>query len=130
QRFRALLFGICAGLALVLSLIGVYGVVSYAVSQRTPEIGIRMALGADRGAVIRIIMLDAVRLLAWGATFGVLGALVVARVLPFLLYRVSAADPTVIGGIATLLALVGLLASWLPARRATGVDPMTALRCD
>ncbi|HEX6964647.1 MAG TPA: ABC transporter permease [Gemmatimonadaceae bacterium] len=124
------LLSIFAALALIIAAIGIYGVMMYAVLQRTHEIGIRMALGADRRAVVGMIVRDAFRLVAWGAAFGVLGALGVTRVLSLLLYHVSAADPTVIGSIAALLAIVALLASWLPARRATAVDPMLALRSE
>jgi ABC-type antimicrobial peptide transport system permease subunit len=114
----------------VIAAVGIYGVMMYAVLQRTHEIGIRMALGADRGDVVRMVVSDAGRLVAWGAALGVLGALAATRVLPFMLYGVSATDPVVIGGIAALLAIVALLASWLPARRATAVDPMIALRSE
>jgi predicted permease len=129
-RLLMTLLGIFAVVALIIAAIGIYGVMMYAVSQRTHEIGIRMALGANRGRVVRMVVRDASRLIAWGAVFGVIGALAVTRILPFLLYGVSAADPTVIGGVAILLALVGLLASWLPVRRATGIDPMSALRSE
>jgi predicted permease len=129
-RLLMTLLGIFAVVALVIAAVGIYGVVSSAVLQRTHEIGIRVALGADRSEVVRMIVRDAGRLIGWAATFGVLGALAVARVLPSLLYGVSATDPAIIGGIAVLFAVVGLLASWLPARRATGIDPMHALRCD
>jgi putative ABC transport system permease protein len=101
-----------------------------AVLQHIHEIGIRMALGADRNEVVRMIVGDAARLIGWGTVFGIVGALATSHVLPFLLYRVSAGDPTVIGSVALLLALVGFTASWLPARRATRVDPMNALRYD
>jgi putative ABC transport system permease protein len=129
-RLLMTLLGIFAAVALIIAAVGIYGVMMYAVTQRTHEIGIRMALGADRGQVVLMIVRDAAGLIGWGALFGVIGALAVTRVLPFLLYRVSPADPTVIAGVAILLAVVGLVASWLPARRATGVDPMSALRCD
>ncbi|HEX5438798.1 MAG TPA: FtsX-like permease family protein, partial [Gemmatimonadaceae bacterium] len=124
------LLSIFAALALLIAAVGIYGVMMYAVLQRTHEIGIRMALGADRSAVIRMIVRDAVRLVAWGAAFGVLGALAVSHGLPLMLYQVSPIDPKVIGAVAALLALVALLASWLPARRATAVDPIIALRSE
>jgi predicted permease len=124
------LLSIFAGLALVIAAVGIYGVMMYAVVQRTHEIGVRMALGANRAEVIRMIVRDGVRLAAWGSVFGVLGALAVTRILPLMLYQVRATDPAVIGGISVLLAVVTLVASWLPARRATAVDPMIALRSE
>ncbi|MGH7632676.1 MAG: ABC transporter permease, partial [Gemmatimonadaceae bacterium] len=124
------LLGIFAVVALVIAAIGIYGVMMYAVLQRTHEIGVRMALGADRSRVVQMVVRDAARLAAWGAGLGVLGVLAVTRVLSGLLYDVSAADPAVIGGIAVLLATVAVVASWLPARRATTVDPMIALRSE
>jgi putative ABC transport system permease protein len=124
------LLSIFATLALIIAAVGIYGLMMYAVLHRTHEFGIRMALGADRGDVVGMVVRDAMRLIGWGAAFGVLGALAVTRVLPFMLYNVSAADPAVIGGIAALLAIVALLASWLPVRRATAVDPMRALRSE
>ena len=129
-RLLMSLLSIFAAIALIIAAVGVYGVMMYAVLQRTHEIGIRMALGADRSEVVGIVVRDAMRLIGWGAAFGVLAALAVTRALPFMLYEVSAADPTIIVGIAALLALVALMASWLPARRATAVDPMIALRSE
>jgi putative ABC transport system permease protein len=129
-RLLMALLAIFAIFALIIAAVGIYGVMMSAVLQRTHEIGIRMALGADRNEVVRMIVGDAARLIGWGTVFGIVGALATSRVLPFLLYRVSANDPTVLGSVALLLALVGLMASWLPARRATGVDPTHALRYD
>ena len=130
-RLLMALLAIFAGLALVVAGIGVYGVMAYAVRERTHEIGIRMALGAGRGEVIGMVVRNAMRLAVWGATFGVLAALAVTRVLSsLLLYGVSPTDPAVMGGVAALLAIVALLASWLPARRATAVDPMAVLRSE
>jgi ABC-type antimicrobial peptide transport system permease subunit len=130
-RLLMTLLGIFAALALVVAGVGVYGVMAYAVRQRTSEIGIRMALGAGRGEVVAMVMRHAMRLAVWGATFGVLGALAVTRVLASLmLYGVSPTDPVVIGGVAALLTIVTFLASWLPARRATSIDPMIALRSE
>jgi predicted permease len=125
------LLTIFAALALGVAGVGVYGVMAYAVRERTNEIGIRMALGASRGEVIGMVVRNAMRLALWGAVFGVLAALAVTRVLSsLLLYGVSPTDPSVIGGVAVLLALVALVASWLPARRASAVDPMVALRSE
>lgn len=129
-RLLMSLLSIFAAIALIIAAVGMYGVMMYAVVQRTNEIGIRMALGADRGEVVRMIVRDAAHLVGWGAALGVLGSLAAIRVLPFMLYHVSAADPGVISGIAALLAVVALLASWFPARRATAVDPMIALRSE
>lgn len=129
-RLLMTLIGTFAVAALIIAAVGIYGVTMSSVVQRTHEIGIRMALGADRRQVLRMIVRDAAHFIGWGATFGVLGALAATRALPFLLFGVSPADPAVIGGIAALLAIVALLASWLPARRAASVDPMTALRRD
>ena len=124
------LLSIFAGLALVIAAVGIYGVMMFAVLQRTHEIGIRVALGARRGDVVRMVVRQAMHLIAWSAALGGLGALALSRVLSLMLYHVSPADPMVIGGIAALLAMVALLASWLPARRATAVDPMIALRSE
>ena len=125
------LLTIFAALALVVAGIGVYGVMAYAVRERTHEIGIRMALGAGRKEVIGMVVRNAMRLVVWGTAIGVLGALAAARVLSsLLLYGVSPTDPAVMGGVAALLAVVALLASWLPARRASAVDPMVALRSE
>jgi predicted permease len=125
------LLAIFAGLALVVAGIGVYGVMAYAVRERTHEIGIRMALGAGRGEVIGMVVRNAMRLVVWGTVLGVLGALGVTRILAsLLLYGVRPTDPVVMGGVAALLAVVALLASWLPARRASAVDPMVALRSE
>jgi hypothetical protein len=130
-RLLMALLGIFAGLALVVAGIGVYGVMAFAVRQRAHEIGIRMALGAGCGEVVGMVVRNAMRLVMLGATFGVLGALAVTRVLSsLLLYGVSPTDPTVILGVAALLAIVALLASWLPARRASAIDPMIALRSE
>jgi ABC-type antimicrobial peptide transport system permease subunit len=125
------LLAIFAALALVVAGIGVYGVMAYAVRERTHEIGIRMALGAGRGEVVGMVVRNAMRLAIWGAVFGVLGALAVTRVLSsLLLYGVRPTDPAVLGGVTALLAVVALLASWLPARCASAVDPMIALRSE
>lgn len=130
-RLLMALLGIFAGLALVVAGIGVYGVMAFAVRQRAREIGIRMALGAGRGEVVAMVVRNAMRLVVWGAMFGVLGALAVTRVLAsLLLYGVSPTDPAVVGGVAALLAVVALLASWLPACRASAVDPMLTLRSE
>jgi putative ABC transport system permease protein len=127
-RFNMILFAIFAGLALVLASVGIYGVISYSVAQRTQEIGVRMALGATRHAVLRLILSQGMRLALIGVAIGVVGAVLATRVLATMLFGVSTLDPIVYGGIALLLAGVALLATYVPARRATKVDPMVALR--
>jgi putative ABC transport system permease protein len=129
-RLFGWMFSIFGAIALALASIGVYGVLSYAVSQRTQEIGVRMALGASRRSVFALIVSDGARLAAGGILCGVIGAVAVTRVVTSLLYNVSATDPLSFVATAGFLALVALLASYLPARRATDVDPMIALRAE
>ena len=129
-RFHTLLLGSFAGLALVLASIGIYGVVSYTVSRRTHEIGIRMALGARAVDVFRAVVGDGVRLAAIGSTLGVLMALALGRALSGLLFQVSPHDPLVLALVALLLIGLAALACSVPARRATRVDPMVALRTE
>jgi len=130
RRFSLLLLGIFAATALVLSAVGLYGVTSYAVVQRTREIGIRMALGARQEDVLRLVVGGGARLAAGGIGIGLLLALGLSRVLSGMLYAVSAVDPLTFSAIALLLASVALFASWLPARRAARVDPAEALRAE
>jgi predicted permease len=129
-RLFGWMFSIFGVIALALASIGVYGVLSYAVSQRTQEIGVRMALGASRQNVFALVVSHGARLAAAGIVCGVLGAFGVTRVVTSLLYNVTATDPLSYVGTAVFLALVALLASYIPARRATGVDPMIALRAE
>jgi putative ABC transport system permease protein len=119
-----------AALALVLAVLGVYGVVSYSVSQRTHEIGIRMAVGADRGRVLRLVLGDGLRLALQAAALGLLGALVLTRSLSRLLYGVGALDPVTFAACSLALVLVALVASGAPAWRGTRVDPVVALRAE
>jgi putative ABC transport system permease protein len=127
-RFSMTLLSIFAGLALVLSAIGIYGVMAYNVAQRTREIGIRLALGAARQDVLTMVLLGAAKLAAFGVLIGLAGALGLNYLLRSQLFGVSPADPSTYFAVALLLALVALAASYLPARRATRVDPLVALR--
>ena len=126
-RLYLALFALFAGLTLGLAALGVYGTVSYSVSQRTREIGIRLALGAQRLDVWRMIFGQGARLILFGLALGLLGALALARLLTHLLYGVVANDPATLGFVVALLGAVGMLASYLPARRATRVNPIVAL---
>jgi putative ABC transport system permease protein len=129
-RFSAVLLTLFAVTALSLAAIGIYGVMSLAVSARTREIGIRIALGADRGRVQRLVVGEGATLVAAGAVVGLVGASLSTRVLQTLLFDLTPTDPTTYVAIVVLLAGAAMLASWLPARRASRVDPLTALRAD
>jgi putative ABC transport system permease protein len=129
-RLFGWMFGIFGGIALALASVGVYGVLSYAVSQRTQEIGVRMALGASRNSVFSLIVSEGARLAGIGIICGMVGAVAITRVVTSLLYNVTATDPLSFGGTAAFLAAIALLASYIPARRATAVDPMVALRAE
>jgi putative ABC transport system permease protein len=128
SRFNALLFGIFGGLALVLATIGVYGLLAFSVARRTTEIGTRMALGANRAAVLKMVLKQGIALVVVGLILGLAGAIAVTRSLAPLLFGVRSTDPISFMGVAALMLLVGLVASYFPARRATRVDPMAALR--
>ena len=128
QRFNAGLFGGFAALAMILAAIGIYGVLAYSVNQRTREIGLRMALGAERSDVLRLILRQGMTLAVAGMALGLAGALALTRVLRSLLFGVSATDPFTFVGITLLLTAVAFLACYCPARRAARVDPMEALR--
>jgi putative ABC transport system permease protein len=124
------MFSVFGGLALVLGSAGVYGVLSYSVSQRTQEFGVRLALGANAGDIMRLTVVQGLKLIAVGVVVGAIGAVAVTRLIATLLYDVSPTDPISFAAVALLLAAVGFLASYLPARRASRVDPLAALRVD
>ena len=128
SRFTMLLLGIFAGVALVLAAVGIYGLIAYSVTQRTQELGIRIALGAQRRDVLRLVLAQGTRLTFLGVAIGLFAALALSRLLSTLLFAVSATDPLTFAGVAALLAAVALLACFIPARRATRVDPIVALR--
>jgi predicted permease len=129
-RFYAILLGIFAAIAAVLGAIGIYGVLAYAVVQRTQEIGVRMALGAQRSEVLRLVLRRGALLTTIGIVLGIAGAAGLARYLSGMLYGLTPLDPATYAAVAVGFALVALFASYLPARRATKVDPMVALRCE
>jgi len=128
QRFIMSLLGLFAALALVLAAVGIYGLMSYAVTQRTHEIGIRVAIGAQRRDVLGLVVSEGARLALLGIVTGVAFALVLTRFMTSLLFEVAPTDPMTFFGVAILLALTGLLACYIPARRAMKVDPIVALR--
>jgi putative ABC transport system permease protein len=130
KRFLSSLIGGCGLLALVLATLGLYGVLSYNVVQRTQEIGIRMALGARTNNVLREVIGQGIKLISIGIALGLAGTFATTRVLKGFLYGVTATDPLTFILISLLLASVALLACYLPARRATKVDPMVALKCE
>ena len=128
RHFNLIMIGIFAGTALLLAVAGIYGVLSYSVARRTREMGVRMALGANTGSVLRLVLRQAMFTAAVGVILGLAGSFILMRFIQSMLYEVSAFDPLTFGAVAVLLLAVALLASYLPARRATKVDPMVALR--
>ena len=130
RRFSMMLLAVFAGVSLVLATIGIYGVMAYLVNQGTREIGIRMALGASRGKILSLVVLQGMALALSGVTIGLTAAFLLTRLIRSLLFGVEATDPVTFVGISLLLALIALLASYIPALRAARIDPMVSLRCN
>jgi len=130
RRLIVILLGLFSGLSLLLASVGIYGVISYAISQRTSELGIRLALGATPGGILRLVLGDGMKPVALGLLLGLAGSLVVTRLAQSMLFGVSATDPWTFIANALLFVGVGLLACWIPARRAAKLEPMTALRAE
>jgi putative ABC transport system permease protein len=129
-RFRATLLGIFAGSALLLSVIGLYGVMMYTVTQRIPEIGIRLTLGAQRGEILAMVIRQGLQLACCGVVAGVAGALLLTRLLAQFLYGVAVTDLATYIVVSVLLVAVAVIACYIPARRATRIDPIAALRSE
>jgi putative ABC transport system permease protein len=127
-RFLALLLATFSGIALFLAAIGIYGVMAYSVAQRTQEIGVRMALGARQYHVLRLVLRQSMVMLVMGTVIGLAGAFALTRLMRTLLFEITATDPLTYVSVIGLLIVVALLASYIPARRATKVDPLVALR--
>jgi ABC-type antimicrobial peptide transport system permease subunit len=130
DRFVMLLMLCAAALALLLAALGTYGVLSYTVQRRAREVGVRMALGATRGSIVRLVLGHTVLVTAIGVTLGVVGALALGQVVATQLYEVSPRDPLTLSATALILAAVALVAAWIPTRRATSVDPLITLRAE
>ena len=122
------LLGVFALLALLLAAVGIYGVMAYSVTERTHEIGLRMALGAQRSGVLKLVLAQSMRVVLAGIVIGLASSLLLTRLIASLLFQVKAVDPAILAVVALLLLAVALTAAWLPARRASRVDPMVALR--
>jgi len=128
RRFNLILFGLFSGTALLLAIAGIYGVLSYSIARRTREMGVRIALGASAGNVLRLVLRQSMTTAIVGVISGLVGAFILMRFMQSMLFQVSATDPLTFGAVALILLAVALLASYLPARRATKVDPIVALR--
>jgi putative ABC transport system permease protein len=129
-RFRTILLSSIAGITLILAIVGLYGVIAYSTSQRTSEIGVRIAIGAQRADVIRLVLVEGARLAIAGIVLGLAGSYWATRLLSSFLYQVTATDPGAFAAAAIALFLVALLATYLPARKAARIDPTTALRAE
>jgi len=125
-----LLLGIFAALALTLAGVGIYGMIAYRVNQRTHDIGVYIALGAQRRDVLRLIMKEGIKLTLLGIVLGLVGAVALTRLMVSILFEVKPSDPGTLIGVALLLAAAALLACYIPARRALSIQPITALRCE
>ncbi len=130
NRFALSLLALFAGVAALLATVGLYGIMSYTVGRRRREIGIRMALGADSGGVLRLVMAQGLRLTVLGLAAGWVGAVWLTRFLATLLFEVEPVDLTIYASVTVLLAAAAILAAYIPARRATALDPITVLRAD
>ncbi|MEK6405527.1 MAG: FtsX-like permease family protein [Acidobacteriota bacterium] len=130
RRFSMLLLGVFAVIASILAAIGIYGVMAYSVNERTHEIGIRLALGAQPGGVLKLVIRQALVLTSLGIAIGQTGAVSMTRIMSSLLYGVAATDTLTFVATPLLLGSIALLASYVPARRAASVDPMAALKCE
>ena len=129
-RFAMVLLGAFAGLALLLTLVGLYGVMAYSVARRTREIGVRLALGAQRGAVLKMVLQQAAVLVGAGMAIGVIATVASGSVLQSMLYGTGARNPVVLAAVCGVVAIAGMVAAYLPAMRAAGIDPMRALRAE
>lgn len=128
--FTLVILAIAGGMALLLGLVGIYGVIAYAVSQRTREIGIRMALGAQPSRLLRVFVRQGLLLAGIGAAIGLIAAAALTRLMSSLLFGVTALDPLTYAAVSALLIVAAVLASYLPARRAMAIDPVEALRAE
>jgi putative ABC transport system permease protein len=129
-RFRGYLFAAFAAMALIIAIIGIYGIVSYSVAMRTHEMGVRMALGACRSVILRLVLTEGLTMVLLGIALGIAGSLALTRTIEAYLYGVRPVDAFTFSAVAAAFLLVGLLACWMPARRASRADPLAVLRCE